>query len=293
MWTLTVPRSGLDLRLLLLEHLGLARTACRRGRPGPGALSSSVARFAIALPETSRDAHAERERVDERADDDVAALLGLRRVDVVDVQRVVVHRDQAEQVVVGLGDRLRGPVLVDGADLELLEVAAVGVGAGGLARGLVGLDIRCRVVWSSWLMRDRIAGTRRSTHRLASQYSVSDPCATPVTSSSRSPSAPPSRSREIPFPPSRMIHFFDFSQREDGRRRCPTSRRRRTSCSATSRTRSRSTTRRPRATGLVKVGKRDRPRRHAAVDARQRARVARGCSTTSRGSSPRSATSST
>ena len=99
-----------------------------------------MARLAIALPETSRDAHAERQRVDERPDDDVAALLGLRRVDVVDVQRVVVHRDQAEEVVVGLGDRLGGPVLVDGADLELLEVAAVGVGAGGLARGLLGLD---------------------------------------------------------------------------------------------------------------------------------------------------------
>jgi hypothetical protein len=47
-------------------------------------------------------------------DDDVAPLLALAGVDVVDVQRVVVHRDEAEQVVVGLGDRLRGPVLVDG-----------------------------------------------------------------------------------------------------------------------------------------------------------------------------------
>ena len=84
------------------------------------------------------DAHAERERVDERADDDVALLLRLGRVHVVEVQRVVVHRDQAEQVVVGLGHRLGGPVLVDVADLELLEVAAVGVRAGGLALGLIG-----------------------------------------------------------------------------------------------------------------------------------------------------------
>ena len=37
------------------------------------------------------------------------------------------------------------------------------------------------------------------------------PCATPETSSSRSPSTRPSRSREIPFKPSRMIHFLDFS----------------------------------------------------------------------------------
>ena len=28
---------GLGARLLVLEHLGLARTACRRGRPAPGA----------------------------------------------------------------------------------------------------------------------------------------------------------------------------------------------------------------------------------------------------------------
>ena len=86
------------------------------------------------------DAHAERERVDERADHDVAPLLGARGVHVVDVQRVVVHRDQAEQVVVGLGDGLGRPVPVDRADLELLEVAAVGVGAARLAGGLVGLD---------------------------------------------------------------------------------------------------------------------------------------------------------
>jgi hypothetical protein len=36
------------------------------------------------------------------------------------VQRVVVHRDEAEEVVVVLRDRLPGPVLVDRADLELL-----------------------------------------------------------------------------------------------------------------------------------------------------------------------------
>jgi hypothetical protein len=53
---------------------------------------------------------------------------------------MVVHREQAEEVVVALGDGLRRPVLVDGADLELLEVAAVRMGAARLARGLVGLD---------------------------------------------------------------------------------------------------------------------------------------------------------
>ena len=68
------------------------------------------------------DGHPDGERVDERPDDDVLALLRLGRVDVVDVQRVVVHRDQAEQVVVGLGHGLGGPVQVVRADLELLKV---------------------------------------------------------------------------------------------------------------------------------------------------------------------------
>jgi hypothetical protein len=54
------------------------------------------------------------------------------------VQRVVVHRQQAEEVIVGLGHGLRGPVLVDGADLELLQIAPVLACAGGLALGLVG-----------------------------------------------------------------------------------------------------------------------------------------------------------
>ena len=70
-----------------------------------------------------RHRHAEQQRVDVVADDDVLAEVGgLLRVVDVQVQRVVVHREQAEQVVVVLGDRLAGPVLVDRADLELLVV---------------------------------------------------------------------------------------------------------------------------------------------------------------------------
>ena len=42
------------------------------------------------------------------------------------VERVVVHRDQAEEMVVVLGDRLARPVLVDVAGLEVLEVATEG-----------------------------------------------------------------------------------------------------------------------------------------------------------------------
>src|SRR3954451_16274470 len=44
-------------------------------------------------------------------------------------------------MVVGFGHRLGRPVLVDGADLELLEVAAIGVGAGRLALALVGGEV--------------------------------------------------------------------------------------------------------------------------------------------------------
>jgi hypothetical protein len=53
---------------------------------------------------------------------------------------MVVHGEQAEEVILGLGDRLRGPVLVDVADLELLEIAPVLVRPGGLALGQVGLQ---------------------------------------------------------------------------------------------------------------------------------------------------------
>ena len=69
------------------------------------------------------DAHAQRDRVDVAADDDVAALLALLSVAVVEVQRVVVHRHQAEEVVIALRDRLAGDVLVGRAQLELFEVA--------------------------------------------------------------------------------------------------------------------------------------------------------------------------
>jgi hypothetical protein len=40
------------------------------------------------------------------------------------VERVVVHGDHAEEMVVGLGDRLARPVAVDVAHLEVLEVPA-------------------------------------------------------------------------------------------------------------------------------------------------------------------------
>ncbi len=111
-------------RLLDVDHLGLGvdrvavegRLACR---------SVSTSRLAIAAPLTSGTLMPEHERVHEVADDDVPALHRLvLREPLVGVQRVVVHRDHAEQVVVVLGDRLARPVPVDVAGDEVLEVAA-------------------------------------------------------------------------------------------------------------------------------------------------------------------------
>ena len=81
----------------------------------------------MAAPRHVGHAHAEHERVHQVADHDVAAVHGLVLGEPhVGVQRVVVHRDHAEQVIVVLGDRLAGPVTVDVTGLEVLEVAAEG-----------------------------------------------------------------------------------------------------------------------------------------------------------------------
>ena len=73
-------------------------------------------------------AHAEQQRVHERADDHVAAALHLGRR----VVRVHVHRarrpgQHAEEMILGLGDGVARPVPVDVAYLELLEGAAEAV----------------------------------------------------------------------------------------------------------------------------------------------------------------------
>src|SRR6202020_3146825 len=134
---------------------------------------------------------------------DVAALLRFVRVNVVDVQRVVVHRDQAEEVIVGLGDGLRRPVLVDVADLELLEVAVIRVCAARLARGLLGLDGLRLAHGVLGVSSDRLlAAQTLLTKGEAVAFTVqrnrdSRPgettCATPETSSSHLRSTRPSR----------------------------------------------------------------------------------------------------
>jgi len=132
---------GLGARFAHLEDLGLAeqRVAVEDGRRVLELLGGQVSdRLAAHVGH----AHPERQRVHERPHHDVAALLGLLGVDVVEVEGVVVHGDQAEQVVVTLSNGLGGPVLVDRAHLELLEVASVGMRSARLAGCLVGLDVR-------------------------------------------------------------------------------------------------------------------------------------------------------
>ena len=43
------------------------------------------------------------------------------------MQRVLVHGDQREPGVVGLGDRAPGAVFIDIADTEILQIAPVGL----------------------------------------------------------------------------------------------------------------------------------------------------------------------
>ena len=70
-------------------------------------------------------AHAEHQRVDEIADHDVLAVDRLVLGEpLVGVERVVIHRDHAEEMIVGLGDGLARPVSVDVAGLEVFEIPA-------------------------------------------------------------------------------------------------------------------------------------------------------------------------
>ena len=72
-----------------------------------------------------RDAHSEGQRVDQVADHDIPAELRLGLCVVgVQVERMVVHGEQAEEMVVGLGDGLARPVLVRRADFELFQKPA-------------------------------------------------------------------------------------------------------------------------------------------------------------------------
>src|SRR5579863_4808431 len=118
------PPVGLRRRLALLEHraLRIDGVAMKRRMLVLERLHLEVG---DRLAADVCNAHPDREAVHEISDHDVAPELGLRlRVVRVGVERVMVHREQAEEMVVRLGDRLAGPVPVRRADVELLEVAA-------------------------------------------------------------------------------------------------------------------------------------------------------------------------
>jgi len=178
-----------------LEDLGLGeqRVAVDDGRRRMRQLLRGEVRDRLARD--VRDGHPEGQGVDERSGHHVAPLLGAGGVDVVDVQRVVVHGQEAEEVVVGLRRGLGRPVAVDVADLELLEVAPVGAGAGGLA-----------------LARVRAEGAAHgSADPGGPGYTVRAAMRSPRDFFEPLCAGAPAPLREIPFPPSRMVHFFDPS----------------------------------------------------------------------------------
>lgn len=65
--------------------------------------------------------HANDEAEDEGADDEHLAVLGLTRVFPVEMDWMMVHGEQAEQIVIRLGDRLPGLVVVNIAKGEVIE----------------------------------------------------------------------------------------------------------------------------------------------------------------------------
>ena len=97
---------------------------------------------------------------------------------------------------------------------------------------------------------------------------------------------------EIPVTPSRMIHFFDPSN-EKMAAKLPDIAAQADILLGNLEDAVPADRKEAAREGLVTRRPRGRPRRHRAVDARQLARLARGCSTTCCGSSARSATGST
>src|ERR1700735_443780 len=89
-------------------------------------------------------------------------------------------------------------MLVGGADLELLQVAAIGMCARSLAGGLLGLDgVGIAHGWGVspvvCVMGVEAAGTLLWSPRERHQTQETKPCATPEHSTSPLPSARPSR----------------------------------------------------------------------------------------------------
>ena len=114
--TMTVPFMRAYTELLV-------QTCHKRHRQWPDVAQRLDLEVRDRLSRHVRHGHSQQEGVDVVAHHDVALEVGgLLRVVRVQVQRVMVHREQAEQMVVVLGDGLSGPVLVHGPDFELLVV---------------------------------------------------------------------------------------------------------------------------------------------------------------------------
>src|SRR2546421_2797636 len=79
------------------------------------------------------DAHARQQCHRERRGDDAAAELGVARILLVEVERVLVHGEQREPGVVGLRDGASRPMLVDVADREVLIIAPEALAVASLA----------------------------------------------------------------------------------------------------------------------------------------------------------------
>src|SRR5436190_4066309 len=79
------------------------------------------------------DAHARQQRHRERRGDDAAAELGVARILLVEVKRVLVHGEQGKPGVVGLRDGASRPMLVDVADREVLIIAPEALAIASLA----------------------------------------------------------------------------------------------------------------------------------------------------------------
>ena len=71
-------------------------------------------------------AHAEHERVHQIPDDDIPPLHALGSKPVIGVQRVMIHRDHAKEVIISFRDRLSRPVSVHVTDDEFLEASTKG-----------------------------------------------------------------------------------------------------------------------------------------------------------------------
>src|SRR5207237_3252658 len=81
--------------------------------------------------------------------DDRAAELAFRGIGGIEMQRVLVHRQQGEPGVVGLADRASRAVLVDLADREILEVPA-GSGAPATRRNFLGQSHHLLNPWAGF-----------------------------------------------------------------------------------------------------------------------------------------------